>query len=236
MKHLSLLCCVFVALTGCDGALTEADYNSMTDSELAVALQNVSPADMPEDTGCRTAGAWASANPDLVPHDLQGLRGLPNSLQAAAVSTLPPSSLSQVWISRFEEVSPLLGTDEARELSRISDTITPEWIAEVSALPEEERAARVEAEVGTAARLIEVYGDAAPTLFTSIRRLDTSEPGGPLGIEHGGGDPNCSCSQMSDWCIQAGHNLDCSGGGCEHGNGCGLLFLFECNGVCRAEG
>ena len=54
----------------------------------------------------------------------------------------------------------------------------------------------------------------------------------------------CDCNQSDDWCQSRVNNLppnyptiiaDCSQESCELKSGCGVLFLKECNGICKYQ-
>lgn len=42
----------------------------------------------------------------------------------------------------------------------------------------------------------------------------------------------CNCSQSSDWCISSFASYSCEDHECEEGDGCGTLFVYNCNGLC----
>jgi len=52
-------------------------------------------------------------------------------------------------------------------------------------------------------------------------------------LVYGGANPYCKCSSKIDYCSGFGK---CTSGGCDGVDGCGTLFLYQCNGQCTLSG
>jgi hypothetical protein len=145
---------------------------------------------------------------------LQDLREYNKDIQRAISRTWDREKVAEIWQEKLrEDAERFEGNKKVFILKVASSFDDPNW------------------EVPTKKEILQnLTFDEGRQVFTTFVRQPDGSGKPPKTIAGPGGQTNCGCNQMDDWCFWW---EDCNTASCQLTGGCGTLLLDVCDGMCE---
>lgn len=199
---------------------------------------------------CSAAREWAQANLSVLPRNYTSIVTLPAAYRRAVYDALSVQERVQLWRAQLEQHRNDVDlTDIQRDaLSSViaqlpvifrtrngvegatADTLRRTLVAQFGA----QKARTLFATLGPASDVGTVKPQTQVRSANLLAGLAELAALGDRAISRVMGNPpaiDCNCAMGSDWC-GGGTSCGTTHGSCIRSNGCGTLWLYECNGNC----